>query len=69
MAAAGLVKQENLQNALASLGGKALTLSTENDEGTLETEARQNRHRSTNRIQQLNVFEAPNIRPFRPPGQ
>ena len=30
MAAAGLVKQENLQNALASLGGKALTLGTEN---------------------------------------
>ena len=29
MAAAGLVKQENLQNALASLGGKALTLGTE----------------------------------------
>jgi hypothetical protein len=30
MAASGLVKQENLQNALASLGGKVLTLSTEN---------------------------------------
>jgi hypothetical protein len=29
MAAAGLVKQENLQNALANLGGKALTLGTE----------------------------------------